>query len=100
MKSKKKKLPKKYVLTFVKVGERKILKLYRVIWTDHAVSGDHKSWRSIDDVKVKTVEVASVGFLVDEDATCLALAQNVGNNGTVGEITTIVKSCIVSKTQL
>lgn len=100
MKSKKKKQPKKYVLTFLKKGEKRTLKLYRVVWTDHAISGQDKTWKSLEDVKAKTVEAITVGFLIDENDKNIALAQTVSDHGMVSEIMTIIKSCIVSKTQL
>ena len=98
MSKKKKKANKKYIVTFVKPGEKKQLKLFRVVWMDHAISGFY--WKSIDDAKTKTVEAITVGFLVDENEKSIALAQTIGDNGMVSEIMTIIKSCIVSQVQM
>jgi len=100
VKSKKKKPIKKLTLTFVKKGETKKLKAFHVEWKDHAVSGNRTNWNSIDEVNVKVLRCHSLGYLVDEDAESIALAQNVGENGTVAEIITILKSCIVEKKEL
>ena len=100
MKLKKKKPKKTSALTFIKVGEKKKLKLFNIEWMDHAVSGTANSWRAIDEVAVKSLLCHSVGFVVDETKEAIALAANVGANGTVAEITTILKSCIVTRKEL
>lgn len=98
MNKKKKKVNKKYVLTFVKKGEKKNLKLYRVVWTDHAMNS--MKWTPLDEIKTKSLEMISTGFQVDENDKSIALAMTVSDGGTVNDVLTIVKSCIISKTQL
>ena len=87
-------------ITFVKAAETRKLKLYKVVWRDHAVSGTKQSWYDINDIKCKALTCYSVGYLVDSNKEAIALAQNVGENGTVGEITTILKSCIIKQVEL
>ena len=91
---------KKSALTFVKQGERKRLKLFNIEWEDHAVAGKGEGWRNLDSVKVLSVNCHSVGYLVDETETAIALTANVCEDGAVGETTTILKSCIRSKKEL
>ncbi|SRR5258708_5772939 len=100
MKSKKKKLKEKLGLTFVKKAATRKLPLLDVTWKDHAVSGKGEGWRRLDDVKVASLLCYSVGYLVDETDDAIALAGNVAADAAVGEITTILKSCIVKRKEL
>ena len=67
---------------------------------DHAVSGTRSNWHPMEEVKVLALKCYTVGYQVDEDKDSIALAQNVAENGTVGEIMTILKSCILEKREL
>jgi hypothetical protein len=100
MSNKNKKPQEKSAILFVKKGEKLKLKLYHVEWRDHAVSGNRSGWSSVEDVKVKALTCYTVGWQIDENDESIALAQNMGENATVGEITTILKSCIVKKKEL
>lgn len=100
MNKKSKKQKKTYGLTFVKKNSVKKLPLYHVEWRDHAVSGAGDRWSDIDSVDVKTVTCYTVGFQVAEDDEAIALASNVSAGGGIGEIMSIIKSCIVKKTKL
>lgn len=84
----------------MKKAATKKLPLLDVTWKDHAVSGKGEGWRNMDNVKVHSLICYSVGYLVDEDDTAIALAGNVSADGAVGEITTILKSCIVKRKEL
>lgn len=64
------------------------------------MSGTASTWNKLDEQKVKTLECISVGYLVDETKEAIALAQNVGSNGSIGDIMTIIKSCIKRKREL
>lgn len=100
MNKKNKKQKKSYDITFEKKQNKdKHLPLLHVEWFDHAVSGTG-SWRAIDDVGVYSLTCFSVGWLVDETKDAIALATNVASNGTVGEIMTILKSCIIKRETL
>src|SRR5258706_5224881 len=100
MKSKKKKPIKKSALMFVRKGDKKRFKLYDVTWKDHSVAAQGASWKSFDEAKVAPILIYSVGYLVDETDEAIALAQNVGTNGMVSEVMTILKSCIVKRKEL
>lgn len=84
----------------MKKGDTKTLPLVHVEWRDHVLSGSSDNWNSIDGVSVRALTCYSVGYQVAEDGEVIALAQNVGENGTVGEIMTILRSCIVKMEEL
>jgi hypothetical protein len=100
MNNKKKKPTKKsHGLVFVRKKISKKLPLFYVEWTDHAISSKNQ-WTDVDAAKVLELHCVSVGFQVDETNDAIALAQNVGENGSVAEVMTILKSCITKKVKL
>jgi len=54
----------------------------------------------MNSVKVKYVPCYTVGYLVDENSEAIALANTVSSDGGVGEVITILKSCIIKQKEL
>ena len=84
----------------MKKGDKKTLKLLDIVWKDHAISGKGDGWREMDSVKVQFVLCYTVGYLIDEDNEAIALANTVSSDGGVGEVITILKSCIIKQKEL
>ena len=69
--------------------------LILVMWEDHLGSSE---WTSIQDVKSEKPAVAkTVAFLIDEDEKTLKVADTLLDDGSVGGVALIIKSCIIGE---
>ncbi len=69
--------------------------LILVMWEDHLGSSE---WTSIQDVKSEKPAVAkTVAFLIDEDEKTLKVADTLLDDGSVGGVSIIIKSCIIGE---
>ena len=69
--------------------------LILVMWEDHLGSSE---WTSIQDVKSEKPAIAkTVAFLIDEDEKTLKVADTLLDNGSVGGVSIIIKSCIIGE---
>ncbi len=89
MSKKKKKLVKK------SGGPKKVFEVERITWKDHFSSS--QKWVDPSEVRSTPMINMSVGFRIKEDKDTVTLAQNMGENLTVADCTTIIKSCIVKR---
>ena len=65
------------------------------MWEDHLGSSE---WTSIQDVKSEKPAVAKpVAFLIDEDEKTLKVADTLLDDGSVGGVSIIIKSCIIGE---
>ena len=65
------------------------------MWEDHLGSSE---WTSIQDVKSEKPAVAkTVAFLIDEDEKTLKVADTLLDDGSVGGVSIIIKSCIIGE---
>ena len=65
------------------------------MWEDHLGSSE---WTSIQDVKSEKPAVAkTVAFLIDEDEKTLKVADTLLDDGLVGGVSIIIKSCIIGE---
>lgn len=98
MSNEKKKQTKKselHGLTFLRREEKLNFKLEYIIWKDH--TSTESGWKELEDGKPTSLLVHSVGWCTGEDEEAIAIAQNVGANNSLGNIMTILKSCIVHR---
>ena len=70
--------------------------LILVFWEDHLGSSD---WTSIQEVKsdFKPAVAKTVGFLIHEDEKTLKVADTLLDDGSVGGVALIIKSCIIGE---
>ena len=69
--------------------------LILVMWEDHLGSSE---WTSIQDVKSEKPAIAkTVAFLIDEDEKTLKVADTLLDDGSVGGVSLIIKSCIIGE---
>ena len=69
--------------------------LILVMWEDHLGSSE---WTSIQDVKSEKPAIAkTVAFLIDEDEKTLKVADTILDDGSVGGVSIIIKSCIIGE---
>lgn len=69
--------------------------LILVMWEDHLGSSE---WTSIQDVKSEKPAIAkTVAFLIDEDEKTLKVADTLLDDGSVGGVSIIIKSCIIGE---
>ena len=69
--------------------------LILVMWEDHLGSSE---WTSIQDVKSEKPAVAkTVAFLIDEEEKTLKVADTLLDDGSVGGVSIIIKSCIIGE---
>lgn len=99
--SRKKKKPNKPSKTFTRKGVAitKTLDILKVYWEDH-FSGNHAWVHDPSDLRTEPLINVSIGFKVHEDKKTLTLAQNLGENQTMSDTTTVLKNCIVSTTKM
>tara|TARA_R100001480_G_scaffold3912_1_gene10006 strand:- start:282 stop:530 length:249 start_codon:yes stop_codon:yes gene_type:complete len=72
--------------------------LILVMWEDHLGSSE---WTSIQDVKSEKPAIAkTVAFLIDEDEKTLKVADTLLDDGSVGGVSIIIKSCIIGEYQV
>ena len=65
------------------------------MWEDHLGSSE---WTSIQDVKSEKPAIAkTVAFLIDEDEKTLKVADTLLDDGSVGGVSIIIKSCIIGE---
>ena len=70
--------------------------LILVFWEDHLGSSE---WTSIQEVKsdFKPAVAKTVGFLIHEDEKTLKVADTLLDDGSVGGVALIIKSCIIGE---
>ena len=70
--------------------------LILVFWEDHLGSSE---WTSIQEVKsdFKPAVAKTVGFLIHEDEKTLKVADTLLDDGSVGGVSIIIKSCIIGE---
>jgi hypothetical protein len=69
--------------------------LILVFWEDH--TGD-SSWQSESQVQAEKPAVAkTVGFLIHEDEKTLKVADTILDDGSLGGVSLIIKSCIIGE---
>jgi hypothetical protein len=70
--------------------------LILVFWEDHLGSSE---WTSIQEVKsdFKPAVAKTVGFLIHEDKKTLKVADTLLDDGSVGGVALIIKSCIIGE---
>ena len=70
--------------------------LILVFWEEHLGSSE---WTSIQEVKsdFKPAVAKTVGFLIHEDEKTLKVADTLLDDGSVGGVALIIKSCIIGE---
>ena len=70
--------------------------LILVFWEDHLGSSE---WTSIQEVQsdFKPAVAKTVGFLIHEDEKTLKVADTLLDDGSVGGVALIIKSCIIGE---
>jgi hypothetical protein len=68
----------------------------KVFWKDH-FSGNRNWVSDVKDLRVEPFICTTVGYKVFEDKETLTLAQNLGENFSMADTTTILKACITKR---
>tara|TARA_R110000744_G_scaffold175689_1_gene294483 strand:+ start:881 stop:1135 length:255 start_codon:yes stop_codon:yes gene_type:complete len=71
--------------------------LILVMWEDHLGSSEWTSIQEVQSEDFKPAVAKTVGFLIHEDEKTLKVADTILDDGSLGGVSLIIKSCIIGE---
>ena len=71
--------------------------MYKVTWIDSNV---YSGWHEVGSEEYKTLVITTVGFIIEDTGSHLAIAQSSSEHGHISEVMVVPTRCVIKKEPL